>query len=398
MITLVFIFQWIITCISLVITIMSLLHRKRKRMIKGAYLNRASTNAIYNGDFNPSDLAYPENTSLRLELEKFKVKIRKLVNAKATSKVIINSGATESIANCVWWAKNYNQYGDIKGTSYDHSAVKDNCELYGMSYSENLNKFSADDNTSMIFLTHVNGKTGEILNMPNFNRNFKTFSFMNASGESLNGPDNVGQYRPLLVLDAAQSITKLPIDMQRWGLNAVFFSLHKVGGSMGLGVLVIDPPSYAPFKPLIAGRQQEGLRGGTLGYSEMILNDVLFEEAPNRYTRETKWHDSFNKLVGAGLLVYEPKGDHMYSTLLISVDECPMGSIAELASRGIYVGNSSACANEDVYNMSGGDTDKNTDNDVIEVIPTTGSIRVSFENPDDITDNIINEIINVLSD
>lgn len=367
----------------LIITKMQSVHPS----LSGAYLNYSSTNARKNGTLNPSDLAYPQNFQLRADVENLENKIRKLINAPVDSKVIINSGATESIANCIFWAKSYNKYGTVVGTKFDHSAVADNCNTFEVDYDPNLNSKSINERCSMIFLTHVNSKTGEILDIPTFKRNFDNYSFMN---EGASNPFNSTtlQYKPLLVLDATQSIMKVPIDMEKWKLNAVFFSLHKIGGPIGMGVLVVKDTKMAPFKPLISGKQQHSLRGGTFPLHLLLEYEHVFEEFDDANERREKWEETIEKLKKSGLKVYTPKGKHLYNTFLVSVDGCPMEKINALARKGIYVGNSSACKNEEIVDgkddkMSGGGVEDPFDN----------AIRVSFMDSNELKDDVVDTII-----
>jgi cysteine desulfurase len=166
----------------------------------------------------------------------------------------------------------------------------------------------------------------------------------------------VRQMRPIIAVDATQSITKLPIDMQKWGINAVFFSLHKLGGPMGFGVLVIsdmNEQEYCPvFKPLIAGYQQLGLRGGTWDMEEFVNVYRCIKDNDEKNKRKNKWVEGYDKLEELGLKVVKPDKNHMYNTYLIEVPGCPLGVINALAQEGIYVGNASSCSNEAI-------TDKN---------------------------------------
>lgn len=376
--------------------------RSMKTHIKGAYLNYASTNAKQNGTLNPSDLAYPQVMEQREELNQLIQRIKKLVNAPVDAKVIFNSGATESIANCVFWAKSYNKYGTIMGSEYDHSAVADNCKNMDIPYNATVRSGKLDDRCSMIFLTHVNAKTGEIANIQNFINNV-----INRYNYLYNEPfnpyiTNVQQYRPLIVLDATQSIMKVPIDMERWKLNAVFFSLHKIGGPIGMGVMVIQDTSFAPFKPLIAGKQQQELRGGTFPLNTFLYNENLFDTFDDFNVRKEAWTQGLKQLKDSGLNVYEPKHSHLYNTYLIKVDSCPLGIINNLALKGIYVGNISACANETAYNKAivksrsrsrkGGNNDKNNDTDSVE----DKFIRLSFAKPEEVNSEVLTEIVNAI--
>lgn len=382
------------------------LENKRKMNFKGAYLNYSSTCAPKNGFLNPSDLGYPQNIELRSDIERLEMKIKQLINAPVNSKVIINSGATESIANCVFWAKNYNKYGSIVGTKFDHSAVKDNCKTFDVEYSTDIKNIK--ENCSMVFLTHVDSKSGEIMNINNFVRNFNSISFLQ-NENPFSQSSNIAQYKPLLVLDATQSIMKVPINMEKWKLNAVFFSLHKIGGPIGYGVLVVDNVNET-FKPLISGKQQHSMRGGTMALQNVIEYEHIFDEYDDFNTRKEKWEETFQKMKSAGLKIYEPKGEHLYNTFLISIKGCPLELINKLAIKGIYVGNVSACKNEELVDeienenaseskLTGSSKDSSETNVESKDTKDTNdifenAIRISFKNVSDITDSIVNTIIN----
>lgn len=345
--------------------------------LTGAYLNSASTNAKLTGQLNPSDLSYPQVMSDRLELEDFFINVKRLVNAPPYAEVIINSGATESIATCVNWAKNINPYGTVVGSEYDHSAIADACAEYQLEYSPSLRSSVLNDKTSAVFLTQVDSKTGEIINIDNFKMNvMNRYHFLT---EEPNASGRILQHRPLVFIDATQSITKVPIDMDKWEADAIFFSLHKIGGPIGVGLLVIDQSRYK-FKPLIPGKQQKGLRGGTYPLEQVLDAGWVLDQQDNRNTRKDKWNDAFQKLTAAGLKVHRPRGEHLYNTFLIDIGRCPLGSINKLAQQGIYIGNSSACQNEQ----------ENPANN------SSGSVRLSFTDPDDLSDEVLDRVIKEL--
>lgn len=400
------------------------MNKSCKRGLSGAYLNYASTNAPKSGALNPSDIAYAQNSDLRSDVETLKNQYRKLVNAPLDSKVIFNSGASESIANCIFWAKSYNQFGTIVGTKYDHSAVKANCDTMNMKYTDNMSEKSLMDNCALVMLTQVNSRSGEILNVDGFHRNFMKFSFMNDNMSAMSAnnfhPFNDAytlQYRPIIALDASQSIGKVPIYMDRWGLNAVFFSLHKLGGPMGLGVLIVSDTVQFPFKPLISGSQQMSLRGGTLPMQMFVDSAWVVGGKDDANERRDKWESTMNTFKAAGLKVYEPTNKHLYNTFLICVNGCPMKVIGKLAGEGIYVGNVSACKNEEILNksliknkrsvkgdvndvgddidvsMTGGDIEVSQNDNASKNDPFANSIRISYTRSDELSDYIIKRII-----
>ena len=386
-----------------------------------AYLNHSSTSATKTGIFNSADLAYPAIMNVRKEYIKACDYIKKYVNAPSNAKVLINSGATESIANMVWWCKKYMENGVLLGSDYDHDAVKSNCENMEVIYRRDLKKSVLPENTSMIFLTHVDSKTGNILNVSNYKKNVIdryhfTADYTNDEIES-NNPFTL-QYRPILAVDVTQSITKIPIDMKGWGANAVFFSLHKLGGPMGFGVLVIADSyndKYCPkFKPLICGFQQYGMRGGTWDMEGFIDAYRCIKDNHKLKDREMKWVEGYEKLEDAGVKIVKPDKNHLYNTYLIEINRCPLGIIHALARKGIYVGNVSACSNEAINARNnrpddatfeeirkkheaiygGGNDSEKTDINTIE--EEKRYIRLSFNDKNDFTMETLDEVIEIL--
>ena len=376
---------------------------------KSYYLNYASTNMPLNGNLNPSDLAYPSVIKDRQRMLALMTSIKKYINAPPSAKVIINSGATESIANMIWWAREHIPQSLILGSTFDHKSVELNCKNQSVAYSNELIKATIPNNTSLIMLTHVDGKTGEILNVQNYITNvFDRYSFMNNEGETFTGYNIEDQeykakhtlaYRPILALDASQSITKIPIDMERWKLNAVFFSLHKIGGEQGLGVLVIndDVKGITPFKPLITGAQQHMLRGGTYNMKGFIDSTLdVFKNGSGTGNalrggmlkqindRKQDWGKYVKMFEDRGYVVQKPSGEHLYNTVLVESPVCPLVIINFLAKKGIFIGNISACENENINNRDAekksGDSEKKY-------------IRLSYHDKNDLNEKVIEEVI-----
>ena len=68
--------------------------------------------------------------------------------------------------------------------------------------------------------------------------------------------------RPTLHTDAVQALGRVPLELEAWGVDLATLSAHKVGGPVGVGVLVRR--GGVPLEPLAYGGSQEGgLRPGT---------------------------------------------------------------------------------------------------------------------------------------
>jgi cysteine desulfurase len=69
----------------------------------------------------------------------------------------------------------------------------------------------------------------------------------------------------LFHVDAAQSLSKLPIDVDDLNVDLMSFSAHKIGGPKGIGAVYIRDLRKRNLTPVIHGAgQEEGLRGGTV--------------------------------------------------------------------------------------------------------------------------------------
>jgi cysteine desulfurase len=72
----------------------------------------------------------------------------------------------------------------------------------------------------------------------------------------------LGDDRPRFHTDAAQALGRVPIELDRWRVDLASFSAHKLGGPLGVGVLVRK--QGVPLTALLhGGGQEHGLRPGT---------------------------------------------------------------------------------------------------------------------------------------
>ena len=100
--------------------------------------------------------------------------------------------------------------------------------------------------------------------------------------------------------DAAQAVGKIPLDVQRWGVDLLSMCAHKLYGPKGIGALYVRKrrPRIS-LQPLVHGGGQEGgLRSGTLpaplivGFAralELCLANLETEAARLTLLREALW-------------------------------------------------------------------------------------------------------------
>lgn len=341
--------------------------------VKKIYLN-------YNGSyqsFNSSDIAYDEVGEMYLKQDLVKMYLRDLFKTSLDSSIVFNSGATECISSCINWFLHYCPYGTIYGSSFDHPTIEETCKFKGICYrqldancyrqlkldSENVDADSSDIvfSESALFITTVNPSTGEI-NSLDYNL--------------------ISKFRFVFV-DVCQSVGKLNFDCtmlenQYTRLTslpniALFFSLHKLNKDHYGGIMIIEDEADR-FVPLIYGRQQNSLRGGTYDLSITTKVQSIIENYKKEYKPDEckkLWNRIINSLEeklkdkpkSNLIAIYKPKTKHLYNTILLTYDKCVMGLIQELSKENIYVTAKTSCVTSDEKN-----------------IINTQSIRLSFIN------------------
>ena len=357
------------------------------------YLNSNSTKYESTHELNLSDALYEENINARKQIRQLEEKIKRVVHAPSSADVIFNSGATESIATCIHWVKTVNPFGIVLGSTFDHNAVKDNCEVYNIRYTQidltNIDNTTIDDRCAAIFITHVSGKTGEIIDVNNIVKNIRrNYDYLQDIDMNNISKYNkkILQYKPMVFIDATQSIMKTNIDMDKWDVDGVFWSNHKLGGHMRNGVLVIKQQLDKPFVPLIAGAQNKGLRGGSISANTILQDKDIYNNKDDITKRRDEWTAAYQYLTSKHINVYKPRLPHLYNTLLLDIgDKCPFAILSELAKKNIYISPKSACTVEKELNgqkqiVSSGDD--NTRNNWEEIAELEQDIEQLYRNPE----------------
>ena len=96
------------------------------------------------------------------------------------------------------------------------------------------------------------------------------------------------KYHAFVHTDATQALSRIPLSPEIFEAHLVTFSSHKVGGPMGLGLLILPENQF--FTPLIhGGGQQKGMRGGSENYPAIISFAAALEEALDELKME-KWN------------------------------------------------------------------------------------------------------------
>lgn len=207
------------------------------------YYNNYSANA-HRGDYD---------ISLKVDsmFEKTRDLVSKFINAKDNKEIIFTSGATDSLNKIVFGFFKYNlkENDEILLTISEHASnilpwfeIKDelNLKINFIPLNENLEvtlenvKKSITDKTKVISLAHITNVVGDIRPIK------KIIEYAHSKGI-------------LVVVDGAQSVPHLKVDVQKLDIDFLAFSAHKMCGPTGVGVLYGKMELLNNMRPLQFG-------------------------------------------------------------------------------------------------------------------------------------------------
>ncbi len=197
------------------------------------------------------------------------------------NQVIFNSGATEGNNTLLYGLKDYNYIvSDI-----EHPAVRK-----PVGESAHIIKV---DNNGVINLEHL-----EQLLVQTPKPVIVSVMYVNNEAGTIQPVEEVGRlckiHGALFHTDAVQAAGKLPLDLEKLGVDYMTLSAHKYGGPQGIGALI-----YAKGKPppkMITGGSQESYqRAGTMnvaGIAGMGLASEMADKERDHYESHIRpWRD-----------------------------------------------------------------------------------------------------------
>lgn len=109
-----------------------------------------------------------------------------------------------------------------------------------------------DDDTQLVSVMHVNNELGVVQDIAALS------AVARAQGV-------------LFHVDAAQSMGRLPIDVEAWGVDLLSLCAHKAYGPKGIGALYVRRRPRVRLQALLhGGGQERGLRAGTLPTQQIV--------------------------------------------------------------------------------------------------------------------------------
>jgi len=214
---------------------------------------------------NASSITHDYGTHAKSIIEIAKADIRTALNAPSYN-TIFTSGATESInlalKGAAFQQKSLGNH--IITVKTEHQATLDTCHYleqngFDITYLPVKSSGLIDhdslalalrDDTILVSIMHVNNETGLYQDLGSLSR-------------------LLADHQALFHVDAAQSIGKIPVDLNLYDIDLLSFTAHKFYGPKGAGALLVKP--MTKLSPQMhGGTQQYRMRAGTLATHQII--------------------------------------------------------------------------------------------------------------------------------
>ncbi len=224
---------------------------------------------------------YPIAEKATAKVEEVRKQVARFINAKDPSEIIFVRNATEGINLVAYSLSNDLQKGDvvvstimehhsnfvpwqqlakIKGAKFEVIDIDKNFQFSISNFQSNPNI----KNAKILTITHVSNVLGTINPIREIIKNLKS-SIINHKS-------------PVVLVDAAQSIPHMKVDVQDIGCDFLVFSGHKTMASTGIGVL------YG--KKELLEKMQPFLYGGDM-IKEVGIEKTTFADVPYKFEAGT---------------------------------------------------------------------------------------------------------------
>ena len=225
---------------------------------------------------NPSSAGHAFGRRARALVEKARAQVAASIGARPEN-IVWTSGATESDNLAILGVARFHadRGRHIVSSRTEHKAVLDALkqleregfevtylkpDSQGIVHPQQVSEALRSD-TQLVSLMHVNNETGVI-----------------------NDIAAVGQLcrerGVLFHVDAAQSVGKLPVDVQAQCVDLLSVTAHKAYGPKGIGALYVRRQPPVGLRPILhGGGQESGLRSGTLATHQIVGMGAAFELA-----------------------------------------------------------------------------------------------------------------------
>ncbi|HIF19522.1 MAG TPA: cysteine desulfurase [Gammaproteobacteria bacterium] len=298
---------------------------------------------------NASSLDHEFGVDASQAIELARQDIAELINAE-TAEIIWTSGATESNNLALYGVCNFKPQGhplSIASSYAEHkSVIEPLMELKRKGHRVEFIEPNKDGYLDPASIAKI------------LDRGLDLFSCMHVNNEigSVNDIALIGsmcrEKNIIFHVDAAQSIGKLPVDVEQNNIDLMSLSAHKIYGPKGIGALFINQRTVGRLQPLMSGGGQErAMRPGTLATHQIIGMAAAYRLAKanmeNDLIHLTKCRDLFLQLTGdiEGLMINGDTHNTFPGIMSISLPDLHAESLL-FAMDKVAISKGSACSSE----------------------------------------------------
>lgn len=258
----------------------------------------AMTASLNNSYGNPASRSHAFGWEAEKEVEQAREAVADLIHADPRE-IIFTSGATEADNLAIKGAAQFyvRKGKHIITTKIEHKAVLDSCrqlerEGYEVTYLEpNANGLITADrisnaireDTVLVSIMHVNNELGTI--------------------QPIEAIGKITRAKGIIFhVDAAQSVGKLPLDMQANQVDLLSISAHKLYGPKGIGALYVRRKPRIRLTPQMhGGGHERGMRSGTLATHQIVGFGEACQVAKQRMAKDTAHLEALRARLWKGL-------------------------------------------------------------------------------------------------
>ena len=210
------------------------------------------------------------------EYENVRKKIKEFLNAESTKNIIFTSGTTESI-NLIshsWGLQNLNENDEILLTEMEHHSnivpwqicsQKTGCKI----------RYIAINDQGELDLSNINELINEKTKLVSLIHQSNVLGTVNPIKEIIQIAKKQGA---ITLIDAAQTVPHLEVDVKEIDCDFLVFSGHKMVGPTGVGILYGKENILDGMQPFMSGGQM---------INEVNLHSVTFNELPLKFEAGT---------------------------------------------------------------------------------------------------------------
>ncbi|MEQ9368642.1 MAG: cysteine desulfurase family protein [Coleofasciculus chthonoplastes F3-SA18-01] len=275
--------------------------------------------------------------------------IANLISSSA-KQIIFTSGATESINLALqgfvrFYHSNTSKIPRFAVSPVEHKAVLDTCNtLAKKGFAEIINlQVDSKGRLDFDYLENVCKNGISLLCVMAANNEIGTIYPISKIGQ-------IAQtYRIPFLCDASQSVGKIPINFQDWGITYLAISAHKLYGPKGSGALVVR--KKYPLEPILwGGGHQKGMRSGTLNVPGIVgLGEACRLRQLEMTEDETAIASSRDKLQTLlqdripGVVINGDTTNRLAGNLHISIPDIPNSAVIARIRSQLAISTGSAC-------------------------------------------------------